>query len=157
MHKHFTAAAVAAALTAAPALALAHMPGGLEVVQAWSRPAAAGMTGAGYMTVRNHGKQPQTLVKVESPIAKKVEMHRTVTAGGVSRMQPVGQLVIPAGGEAKFAPGGQHLMLIGLTRPLKAGQRVPATLTFASGVKVRADIVVGTAAPPEGPRSVHNH
>ncbi|MFC3078678.1 copper chaperone PCu(A)C [Phenylobacterium terrae] len=148
-------AAAIAALTAAPALA--HMPGGLEVVQAWSRPAAAGMTGAGYMTVRNHGKAAQTLVKVESPVAKKVEMHRTVTAGGVSRMQPVGQLVIPAGGEAKFAPGGQHLMLIGLTRPLKAGQHVPATLTFASGVKVKADIVVGTAAPPERAGSIHNH
>ena len=147
--------AAAATITTAPALA--HMPGGLEVVQAWSRPAAAGMTGAGYMTVRNHGKQPQTLVKVESPVARKVEMHRTVTAGGVSRMQPLSQLVIPAGGETKFAPGGQHLMLVGLTRPLKAGQRAPATLTFASGVKVRAEIVVGAAAPPEGPRSIHNH
>ncbi|HEX2560087.1 copper chaperone PCu(A)C [Phenylobacterium sp.] len=148
-------AALAAATLAAPALA--HMPGGLEVVQAWSRPAAAGMTGAGYMTIRNRGKQAQTLVKVETPAAKKVEMHRTVTEGGVSRMQPVGQLVIPAGGEAKFAPGGQHLMLVGLARPLKAGQHVPATLTFASGVKVKADIVVGTAAPPERPGSIHNH
>lgn len=148
-------AALAAATLAAPALA--HMPGGLEVVQAWSRPAAAGMTGAGYMTIRNRGKQPQTLVKVETSAAKKVEMHRTVTEGGVSRMQPVGQLVIPAGGEAKFAPGGQHLMLVGLARPLKAGQHVPATLTFASGVKVKADIVVGTAAPPERAGSIHNH
>lgn len=155
MRKLIAAALAVTALAASPALA--HMPGGLEVVQAWSRPAAAGMTGAGYMTIRNHGKDAQTLLKVETPAAKKVEVHRTVTSGGVSRMEPVAQLSVPAGGEARLAPGGQHLMLIGLVRPLKAGQRLPATLTFASGVKVKAEIVVGTAAPAERAGSIHNH
>jgi copper(I)-binding protein len=156
MHKLIAAAALSVtALAAAPALA--HMPGGLEVVQAWSRPAAAGMTGAGYMTIRNHGKAAQTLVKVETPAARKVEVHRTVTSGGISRMEPVPRLVVPPGGEARLVPGGQHLMLMGLAAPLKAGQHVPATLTFDSGVKVRADIVVGTAAPAQGAPSIHNH
>lgn len=151
----FTAALAAATLAAAPALA--HKPGGLEAVQAWSRPAAAGMTGAGYMTIRNHGQAEQTLVKVETPAAARVEVHQTVVSGGVARMQAVPRLTIPAGGEVRLAPGGHHLMLIKLARPLKAGQRLPATLTFASGVKVRTEIVVGTAAPPEQAGSIHNH
>ncbi|MFA7646292.1 MAG: copper chaperone PCu(A)C [Phenylobacterium sp.] len=155
MRNLFTAAVAAAALFSGPALAQA--AGGLEVAQAWSRPAVAGMNGAGYMTIRNHGKAAQTLVKVESPAARKVEMHRTVTSGGVARMEPVARLAVPAGGEARLAPGGNHLMLIGLTEPLKSGQRVPVTLTFASGVELKAHLVVGTAAPGHEDHSAHHH
>lgn len=155
MNKLFAAAFAIATLAAAPALAQA--PGGLEVVQAWSRPAAAGMTGAGYMTIRNHGKTDQILVKVETPAAARVEVHQTISSGGVSRMQPVSRLVAPAGGEVRLAPGGHHLMLIKLAQPLKAGQRLPATLTFESGLKVKAEIVVATTAPSEPGGAAHHH
>ncbi|HEY9219500.1 MAG TPA: copper chaperone PCu(A)C, partial [Phenylobacterium sp.] len=116
-----------------------------------------GMTGAGYMTVRNHGKQPQTLVRIESPAARKVEMHRSVVAGGVARMEAVPQLTIAPGAEARFAPGGMHLMLVGLVKAQAAGQRIPATLVFASGARVKGDMIVGGAAPPEKGGSTHNH
>jgi copper(I)-binding protein len=53
-------------------------------------------------------------------------------AGGVMRMRPVeGGLPIPAHGEIKLDPSGDHLMFIGLKRPFKAGEHVPVTLTFA--------------------------
>ena len=61
---------------------------------------------------------------------------------------------VPAGGRATFSPGGYHLMLMGLTRPLKAGDAVPVTLTFASGAKVSASFVVGLAPPVAAP---HHH
>lgn len=147
--------ALAALLVAGPALA--HMPGGLEAAQAWSRPAAAGATAAGYMTIHNHGKAEQVLVRVETPAAGKAEIHRSVSAGGIARMEPVPRLAIPAGGEARLAPGGTHLMLVGLKTATRTGQRLPATLVFASGVRIKADMIVGQAAPPQKAGSIHNH
>jgi periplasmic copper chaperone A len=155
--RNLTPGAAAAALVLIAAPALAHMPGGLEAAQAWSRPAAAGGTAAGYLTIRNHGKAEQVLVRVETPAAKRAEIHRSVSAGGVARMEPVARLAIPAGGEARLAPGGTHLMLVGLKTATRTGQRLPATLVFASGVRIKADMTVGQAPPPAKAGSIHNH
>jgi copper(I)-binding protein len=75
-------------------------------------------------------------------------------AGGVARMQRVARVGVPAGGKVTFAPGGYHLMFMGLGRALKTGDRLPATLTFASGAKVEAQFVVGLA-PPAGDHAPH--
>ena len=69
-------------------------------------------------------------------------------AGAVMSMRKEDRVPVPAGGQAAFAPGGYHLMLIGLTRTLKAGDKVPATLTFASGAKVQTAFAVGMGAGP---------
>lgn len=135
----------------------AHMPGGLEVRQAWSRPTPAGVPAAGYMTILNHGAKPQTLVRVETPSARQVEVHRTVSAGGIARMEAVPQLTIPPGGLVRLEPGKDHLMIVGLKGATRPGQAVPATLVFASGLKVRAHMTVGTSPPPPKPGSIHNH
>jgi copper(I)-binding protein len=63
-------------------------------------------------------------------------------------MAPETRIPLPAGGEVRFAPGGRHLMLIGLKRPLHPGDRVPATLHFASGTTLHVDFAVGTGAAP---------
>lgn len=60
---------------------------------------------------------------------------------------------VPAGGGVTFAPGGYHLMLIGLTRAVKVGDTVPATLTFASGARLKVSFVAGMAPPAGG----HEH
>ena len=143
------ALAVAAAAHAAPA----YRQGTLEIDKPWSRPAAAGMTGAGFMTVTNRGKAADALVSVESPAARKVEMHRSSMAGGVMKMQRQDRVALPPGATVTFAPGGHHLMLIGLARPLKSGDRAPATLTFASGAKIKVEFVVGAGAAP----AAHGH
>jgi len=119
----------------------------LAVSGAWSRPAVAGTNGVGYLVVTNSGKA-DTLVKVETPVASRVEMHSSSMAGGVMSMQEEKRVPVPAGGKATFAPGGYHLMLIGLTKTLKAGDKVPATLSFASGAKVQTAFAVGTGAGP---------
>jgi len=128
--------------TALPASALAAP---VEAVQPWSRPAAAGTTGAGYLTLVNHGKA-DALVGVETPLAQKVEMHASSMTGGVMRMAAEPQVPLPAGGAVAFAPGGRHLMLIGLKRGLHAGDHLPATLRFASGAQLKVDFIVGTGA-----------
>lgn len=118
-----------------------------QVSGAWSRPAAAGTTGAGFMTLTNPGKTADALVAVESPIARKVEMHRSTMAGGVSSMQKLERLALPPGARATFAPGGDHLMFLGLKQALKTGDTAPATLVFASGARVKAVFEVRVAAP----------
>jgi copper(I)-binding protein len=125
----------------------------LSVSGAWSRPAVAGTNGVGYLVVANTGKAPDTLVRVESPLAAKVEMHSSSMAGGVMSMKKEDRVPVPAGGKATFGPGGYHLMLIGLTRTVKAGDQIPATLTFASGAKLKASFAVGMgpANPAMGP------
>jgi copper(I)-binding protein len=126
----------------------AYRKGVLEVDQPWSRPAAAGMTGAGFMTETNRGKTADALVSVQSSAARKVEIHRSSMAGGVISMQRQDRVSIPPGGSVTFGPGGYHLMLIGLARPLKAGDRAPATLTFASGARIEVAFAVGNGAAP---------
>ena len=141
---------IAAMLCASPSLA---QTSPIQVRDAWSRPAAAGTTGAGYMVVSNRSPRPDALVRVDSPWAERVEMHSSSMTGGVMRMAKQPRVHLPAGGQVAFAPGSYHLMLIKLARPLKTGDRVPATLTFASGAKVKTEFGVGSGFGP--PASAH--
>ena len=134
------------AVLAATSAAAAPRPA-LEVTGGWSRPAVAGTNGVGYLTIVNRGARPQTLVAVETPVARKVEMHAMSMAGGVMSMAEVKAVAVPAGGKAVFGPGGYHLMLLDLKRPLKVGDRVPARLAFADGAKVAATLSVGLGRP----------
>lgn len=133
--------AAALVLAAAPAEAA-----GPNVSQAWSRPAAAGTNGVGFLTLTNTGAA-DTLVGAESPVARKIEIHRSSMKGGVMSMQRETTIPLPAGAAVTFAPGGRHLMLIGLTRPLKVGEKAPVTLIFARAGRVKAELTVGIAGP----------
>ena len=139
----------AAVLISAPAQAATYRLGGLEVGQPWSRPAAAGTNGAGYMTLTNRGVAPDTLTAVESPAARIVEMHKTSMDGGVMRMQRLDSVLLPPGKAITFAPAGYHIMLIGLAKTQKAGDVVPATLVFSSGARLKIEFAVG-AGPGGG-------
>jgi copper(I)-binding protein len=67
----------------------------------------------GFFTIANAGKTPVTLKRVESAAAAKVEMHQSSMAGGVMSMRRRDDgIVVPAGGQIAFAPGGYHLMLL---------------------------------------------
>lgn len=133
-----------AALLAASASAASAAP---LVTAAWSRPAVAGTVGGGYMTVSNPDRKPNALVAVESPNATRVEIHRSSMTSGVSSMEKLDRLELPAGAKVVFAPGGHHLMFIGLKTPLKVGDSLPATFVFASGARVKTEFKV-TLTPP---------
>lgn len=87
------------------------------------------VTGA-FLRIENKGSQPDRLVKVESDAAELVEIHKTEMTGDTMTMQQVDGVDVPAGGSAELKPGGFHIMLINLTRTLKAGDEVTLTLTF---------------------------
>ncbi|MBZ0087279.1 MAG: copper chaperone PCu(A)C [Thermomonas sp.] len=118
--------------------------GGIRVESAWARatPPVAPVAAA-YLVVINDGDTPDRLLRIDSGIARRIEMHRTANENGVMRMRPIeGGAVIPARGRLEFAPGGNHLMLIGPVRPLVAGETFEATLVFerAGPRKVRFEV-----------------
>ncbi|MBX6375463.1 MAG: copper chaperone PCu(A)C [Acetobacteraceae bacterium] len=133
----------------------------IEVSAAWTRAASQGATGAGYMVLRNRGTTADRIVSASSPVARTVELHTHVHEGGVMRMRPVPAIDLPAGQEVRLAPGGLHLMLIGLTRPLREGERVPVTLTLEHGGSLTVELEVMSArsrgpAPSSAPMG-HGH
>ena len=144
--------AVAALALSAPAFSPAfggdYRVGGVEVRRPWTRPAQAGMNGVGYLTLANIGKKPIKLVAVESPAAKSVSVHQSSMAGGVMSMRPVTDLTIAPGAKIDFAPGGYHLMLMGLNASQALGGKAPVTLVFDSGLKMKIDLSV-EAGPPK--------
>ena len=148
-----TAAAITLAL-AGGAEAATYRLGSLEVANPWSRPAAANGNGAGFMVITNRGGKPDALKAVETPLARKAEIHQSSTAGGVMRMQRLDAgLALPAGKAVTLAPGGYHVMLLGLTKQLKSGDKVPATLVFQSGARMNVEFQVGATAPT----AAHEH
>ena len=118
-----------------------------KVEAAWTRPAPQGQTGAGFMTLKNPDAKADTLVSIQSPLAGEVQIHQSSMAGGMASMKQLKTLPVPAGGAVTFAPGGYHLMFLKLTKAVKMGDAVPATLVFASGAKVKATFVAGMGPP----------
>ena len=132
------AGAVVGALLAVSAIALpaaAHelKVGSLELTNLWARatpPAAA--AGGGFLTITNTGSEDDTLIAMSTPVSAKGELHMMEVKDGVMKMREVeGGIALPAGKTVTLAPGGLHLMFIGLKEPLKDGGKVPVTLTFA--------------------------
>ena len=124
----------------------------VQVEQPWARPTAPRQSvGAAYMRLRSPGGD--RLLGASSPAAARVEVHETRVEGDVMRMRERGPLDLPAGEVVTLAPGGLHVMLIGLAEPFTAGQRVPLLLRFERGGEQRVEVVVGDrAAMPAGHR-----
>jgi copper(I)-binding protein len=104
----------------------------VKIVDAWGRatPGAA-KSGAVYLTITNNGSTTDTLQSVSTPAAAKASVHEITMKNGVMEMRPVTALTIPPGKSVILAPSSYHLMLEGLKAPLKEGQSIPLTLTFA--------------------------
>ena len=99
-------------------------------------------TGAAYLRMRNVGDRDMTLVAAFSPAADAVELHMHSEDAGVLRMRQVREIVVPAGSEVAFKPGGYHVMLIGLPLPLLAGDKVAIMLRFADGTAKTVEAIV---------------
>ena len=69
------------------------------------------------------------LLEVKSPVAESVEIHEMSMNNGVMKMRMLDVLDLPAGKTVKLEPGGFHLMLINLKKPLKAGDNIEISLT----------------------------
>lgn len=74
--------------------------------------------------------QEARLVKAESPLAEAVEVHEMKMEHNVMKMRALPEFVLPAQKTVTLQPGGLHIMLTGLKRPVAAGELVPLTLVF---------------------------
>jgi periplasmic copper chaperone A len=111
--------------------------GGITVSDAWARPSPMmERAGAAYLVIQNNGAAEDKLLSVESDVAQTIELHETKETNGMMAMSPVPNIPVPANGKAELKPGGFHVMLIGLTRELKVGDKVQLTLNFEKAGKI---------------------
>ena len=122
---------VPAMLLAALFAALPAFAGELAVANAWSRSTPPGVTvGVAYFTLKNDTGKSDRLLKITTPVASKVQVHRTEIQDGMARMREVAVLHVDAGQSLEFKPGGMHLMLVGLKQPLVEGEAFEIDLLF---------------------------
>jgi copper(I)-binding protein len=143
MLRQFLFALVAGGLVGAGAHA-ADMPmaGGIAVSDAWSRATSvASVPGVVYLTITDTG-MPDRLTGASTPVAASASLHQTRSENGVDRMLPVDGVDVSAGTPLSFAPGGYHIMLMGLKQPLKAGDEFSLTLSFVHAGPVTTTVTV---------------
>ena len=120
----------------------------LTIFHPWARPAAEGQNGAAYLTIKNDGKEADTFISAESPMAEKTQIHETRDENGIMKMRAVKDGVeIKPGSSLEFKPGGYHIMLMDLKKPLEAGAMVPLTITLAKAGAINVEIKVEKTAP----------
>jgi copper(I)-binding protein len=125
---------------------------GVTATDAWVRGTVPHQTATGaFMTLKS--TEDLTLVNAASPAARIVEVHEMTMRGNVMAMRSIDDVALPAGKAVEFKPGGYHVMLIELVKPLTKGDTVPITLTFVdkdgrkSKLEVKAEVrALGAAA-----------
>jgi len=126
--------------------------GAIEIHKPWVRASLGGApNSAAYMRIETTAAEPDRLVGGSTPVAGRVELHTHVMEGGIAKMRPVAAIEVAPGAPAVLAPGGLHVMLVGLTRPLEEGTTVPLTLRFETAGEVTFDV------PVEGLRGGMSH
>ena len=120
---------------------------GLHFDDGWVRAAGpAARTAAVYGEIENHGDHPVVLTGVTTPAATHAQFHRSMLVDGVMRMRGVSEgISLPPHGEFSWRPGGDHIMLMGLTAPLAEGDIVPLRFTLADGAVLEVSARVGEA------------
>lgn len=116
----------------------------IAVSDAWAR-ASVTSTGAAYATIENRGGADDTLVEALSPVAERVEIHDMTMEGMVMKMRKLDALPVKAGEIVTLAPGGKHIMLIGLHGPVEEGTPVPLTLVFEKAGRIELSAPVRPA------------
>lgn len=120
-----------------PSASTSQSTAALTVSDPWVKAAESGMSAA-FGTIRNTTGKDVTIVSASTPASPMVELHETVMgANGTAQMQPKkGSFVIPAKGELKLEPGAHHIMLMGLSKPVKAGDEITFDLKLSDGSTV---------------------
>ena len=118
--------------------------GSVKISAPWARATPKGATvGVGYMTITNNGSAPDRLVGGASDVSNRFEIHEMTMDNGVMRMRPIAKgLEIKPGQSVELKPGGNHMMFLGLKKPLAQGEHVKATLAFEKAGKVDVDFTV---------------
>ena len=132
----------------------AYKAGAITVVAPHARSTAPGQpNGGGYLSITNRGGDDR-LLSVSAAVAGAVELHSMKMEGDVMRMRQVEAIALPAGKTVELAPGGLHIMFLGLKAPLKAGESFPLKLRFERAGELTVNVKV--EAPGAGPQTGHS-
>ena len=118
--------------------------GALKIDHPYARATVPGQpSGGAYLSIENTGKEADKLLSVGSPAAKSVEIHDMKMDGNIMKMREVGEVELrPMSTVAMVPGGGYHIMMMGLTKPLKVGDKFPMTLTFQKAGKIEVSVSV---------------
>lgn len=109
------------------------------------------------LVIDNGSDRPDRLISVATPVAAAARVHRSqVDAQGRATMAAVDGLPVPAASKVRFSPGGLHIMLTGLRRPLELGERFDLVLTFAEAGDRTVSAVVVAPGSQTAPEEVHH-
>jgi copper(I)-binding protein len=122
----------------------------LNVNEAWVKPAAAGGSTEAYMELRS--TDPVTIVDARSAVAPSV-----VLVTGKGRRAAPFALALPAAADVILAAGATRFALLGVTRPLKLGDRVPLTIVLRRADGTTQDIDIDAEVRRHSPSYDHGH
>jgi len=116
---------------------------------AWARTSPMEATmGAVYLNITSTVDDALVGASVSTEIAAMTQVHETLmNADGTMGMQEIASVPMTANTPLTLAPGGYHIMLMELVKPLVVGETVSVTLTFASGGTTTVDAIVSEEAP----------
>ncbi|GIK96481.1 MAG: hypothetical protein BroJett029_06900 [Alphaproteobacteria bacterium] len=141
---------------AAPASAHDYKLGDLTIDHPWARASAGhAKTGAAYFAVVNGGAEADRLVGASSPVGR-AELHTHISEDGIMKMRPVDAVDLPAGERAVLEPGGLHVMLMDLAKPLVEGESFPLTLTFEKAGDIDVEVKVEGVTGMQGDHGDHD-
>lgn len=141
----FRTTLLATAFAVLPAIASANV----EIEGAVARVASSlAQTAAVYLSIRNHSDADDRLYRIEGDVADRIEIHTHIQdEAGVMRMRELEDgIAIASGGTHELAPGGDHIMLLGLTEPLEQGDTFELLLFFDVSIPVTITVTVDNEA-----------
>ena len=133
----------------------------LAISHPWVRATPRGSTlTAGYVKIKNTGKEAEKLIGASMTGAEKGELHTTIVEDGIAKMRPLADGVVIGPGETiELKPAGSHIMFTGLDQSLTEDTYVPGTLVFEKAGKVVLEYAVGGmgVGAASGGKDEHEH
>lgn len=150
----------AAGIAALGLMASQLIAGEILIEDAYARTSTpSSKTGAAFMVIRNTGSEADRLIAAETDVAARAELHtHKEDANGVMRMMEVeGGIPVPGEGMHHLRRGGDHIMLMGLSRALEQGEMLDVTLTFEKAGEITLQIPVDRERKPDHGRMDHSN
>jgi copper(I)-binding protein len=118
----------------------------VDITDPWFRALPGKLPAGGYFTAQNNTRRDVAITAASSDACGMLMIHQSSNKGGMSSMDMMERVTIPANGQIRFAPGGYHLMCTGPTAKMKIGTRVPVVLSLSDGTAVAVAFTVRGAA-----------
>lgn len=113
--------------------------------------------GAVFLTIKNTGIEDDALLSAQSDVAETIEIHEMAMRDGIMQMRKLESLMVTPDSKSILEPTGNHIMLIGLNKPLVEGESFPMTLNFENAGDITIDVAITAPGQKLMNHSEHNH